>query len=912
MIGKTLAYYEITSQLGKGGMGEVYQAKDTKLGRDVAIKVLPEEFALDPGRVARFQREAKLLAALNHPNIAAIHGLEEVDGTHFLVMELIPGDTLADRIKAGAIPVEESMKLALQIAEVLEAAHEKGVIHRDLKPANIKVTPEGKVKVLDFGLAKAFAGEQAEMVLSDSPTISVAATQQGIILGTAAYMSPEQATGKSVDKRADIWAFGVVLFEMLTGKKLFKGETVTETIAGVIKSEPEWGSLPPELHPRVRFLLERCLEKIPRNRCSSTSEARVDIQKVLADPSPGSFAAMEPKHGRHAILPWVVALLGIVLTVAAVWIYKPAEPKRVVRFEYELPEGLQFNRNTYGEVRYDIAISPDGNRFVYETTEGLYLRDMDTLEARHITGTDNGSYQAFFSPDGKWIGYWSLFDGKLKKVGVSGGAPIDLCDIPVEMEGASWNVNGTIVFSELTSGVMRVSSNGGTPETLIKANMADFSEEGFPVDPRMLPDGDTLLFTNFTSPDVDNSLIVIQSLRSGKREVLFKGIGARYLPTGHLVYSRVNNDIGNFYAVPFDLDKLKVTGGSASVLEGIRWSAYSNSGTLVYVTGPTGGAETNGAASSGKTLVWVDREGREEPLGAAPKDYQGLNISPDGSKVALTIDDGNQDIWIWDIPHQILKRLTSDKAVDNNAVWTPDGKRIVFYSIRNETVGGIFQKSADGVGEVELLGARPDRVVMPWSFSPDGKFLTTIETSLAPLNVDIGIMSMEGDRDMRVLLKEDFNEVEPRISPDGRYMAYQSDETGTTNIYVRPFPDINETKWQVSSNGGNSPLWSPDGHELFYHNGDATLAVEVETWPSFKHGNPRFLFRGAYLTLNFLKVTATRWDIHHDGKRFLMIKPPAATVSESTTTEQAAAARQPKIIVVTNWFEELKELVPVE
>jgi eukaryotic-like serine/threonine-protein kinase len=520
MVGKTLAHYEITSQLGKGGMGEVYQAKDRKLGRDVAIKVRPEEFAKDADRIARFQREAKLLASLNHTNIAAIYGLEASEGTNFLVLELVEGETLADRIKKGPIPVEESLKLALQIAEALEAAHEKGVIHRDLKPANIKVTPDGKVKVLDFGLAKAFAGDQ-EVNLSNSPTLSNAATQQGVILGTAAYMSPEQARGESVDKKADIWAFGCVLFEMLTGRGTFDGRTVSDVLASVIKSEPEWKRLPPNLHPRIRLLLERCLEKEAKNRCSSIGDARVDIQKALADPS-GVIAqptsGVEPKTRLRTILPWVAAgvIVAAIIAGVAVWKLKPLEPKRVIRFEYDLPAGQQFNKNVGGTTQYQFAVSPDGSRFVYRTTDGLYMRSVDALDARLIAGTDKDSIQPFFSSDGQWIGYFSQSDQKLKKVPISGGAPVVICDANPLTGAASWNLDNTIVYSDIASGIIRVPANGGTPENLIKGSLAGIAKEGFPVFPQMLPDGKTLLFTNAFSGGVADYPIVVQSLNSGE------------------------------------------------------------------------------------------------------------------------------------------------------------------------------------------------------------------------------------------------------------------------------------------------------------------------------------------------------------------------------------------------------------
>jgi serine/threonine protein kinase len=914
MIGKTLAHYSITAEIGKGGMGEVYQAKDTKLGRDVAIKVLPEEFAKDSDRVARFQREAKLLASLNHPNIAAIYGLEEAEGTNFLVLELIEGDTLADRIKTGAIPVEESLKLALQITEALESAHEKGVIHRDLKPANIKVTPDGKVKVLDFGLAKAFAGDTENLNLSNSPTLSDAATRQGVILGTAAYMSPEQARGKPVDKRTDIWAFGCVLYEMLTGKAVFQGEDVTEILAAVVKSGVNLDLLPVNIHFRVREVITRCLQKEQKKRYGGIGEAHYEIEQVLADPS-GVFAQSglitKPKKKLRVSIPWVAAIAILCLIIAGVtgWLLKPAEPKRVIRFVHELPEGQQFIRNTAGEVQYQLAISPDGSQFVYTTTDGLYLRSLDELTATHIAGTDKNSFQPFFSPDGQWVGFWSSSDMKLKKVGINGGAPNTLCDIGMEMENASWDSDDTIVFADVMNGVMKISANGGTPETLIKSSLADVGKDGLPTFPQLLPDGDTVLFTNYSPQDPTNSQIVAYSLSSGKREPLFKGVYARYLPTGHIVFCiLVDNGIANLFAVPFELDNLKA-GGAISVLEGFRSLGFSNSGTIVYVPQTAVATGTGGAASSGNTLVWVDREGNEESLGAEPDNYQSLKISPDGTKVALTITkEGDIDIWVYDIAHNTSSKLTFDKAPDNSPLWTlPDGKRIVFYSARSATLGGIYWKSANNIGGAELLGSKPDRAILPWSISPDGKSLATNEATLNPLHTDIGMMSLEGDREMKLLLQEEYDELQPQISPDGQYMAYQSNESEKNEIYVRTFPDVNVGRWKVSNDGGNSPLWSPDSNEIFYRNGDATMAVPVETKPTFDHGNPKTLFQKTCLTNSMLQIISTPWDIHPNGKKFLMIKPP-----DSTGVAQEAAASQSKIIIVTNWFEELKEKVPVD
>jgi serine/threonine protein kinase len=616
-IGTQLAHYEILSQLGKGGMGEVYKGKDQKLGRDVAIKVLPEEFAKDADRVARFQREAKLLASLNHPNIAAIYGLEESDGTHFLVLELIEGDTLADRLKRGAIPVEESLKLALQIAEALEAAHEKGVIHRDLKPANIKITPDGKVKVLDFGLAKAFAGEQAEVNLSHSPTLSDMATQQGLILGTAAYMSPEQARGKPVDKRTDIWAFSCVLYEMLTGKAAFQGEDVTEILAAVVKSGVNLDLLPANIHPRVREVIIRCLQKEQKKRYRDIGEAQYEIEQVLADPS-GVFvqptAGEESKRKLRQELPWIAAIviISIVIGGMVVWYVKPTpspELKRVMRFEYELPEDQHLRILGSKPI---LAISPDDSQIVYGTTKGLYIRYMDELEARIIPGTNEISQAPFFAPDGKWIGYWSESDNQLKKIAVGGGTPIPLTKDP-SVGYLNWNLDNKILYA-YGENILQISADGGNPESLIEL-------KGYLMEsPQLLPDGESVLFTKDSITTVE---IMLYSLKSRESKVLIRGgRKARYLKTGHIVYVENNN----LFAVPFEIDTLQITGGALPLVDNVANFSYaiSNSGTLVYLS--------ESADATNRRLVWVDRNGKEESLYAPPDAYTYIKISPDGTK----------------------------------------------------------------------------------------------------------------------------------------------------------------------------------------------------------------------------------------------------------------------------------------
>jgi serine/threonine protein kinase len=896
MIGKTLGTFECTALLGKGGMGEVYRAKDLKLGRDVAIKVLPEEFAKDTDRVARFQREAKLLASLNHPNIAGIYGLEESDGTHFLVLELIEGNTLADRLKRGAVPVEESLKLALQIAEALEAAHEKGVIHRDLKPANIKVTPEGKVKVLDFGLAKAFAGDSEDTNLSNSPTLSVTATQQGIILGTAAYMSPEQASGEAVDKRTDIWAFGVVLFEMLTGRSLFEGNNVSQTLASVIKSEPEWQTLPSNLHPRIRFLLERCLKKESKKRYHDIADARVDIQEVLADPS-GVFVqtvtTSKPRKRLRVGLSWVATalILGGIIVGVSVWYLKPSEPRRVMRFDYDVPEGQQFSDVTY---QPSLAISPDGRQIVYGTPKGLYLRSIDELTAKPIAGTEGATGGPFFSPDGKWIGYVSAADRQLKKISINGGAPVTLCSVTTPyIFGVSWNADNTIVYGQVPGDIMRVSGNGGTPESLVKTKSASS------VYPHILPDRKSVLYTD--SAGATHGIIMVHSLESGETKELFPGFAVGYLPTGHIIYGLPNDD--NLYAIPFDPDTLKVKGGPVPIVEGVMGHgvqcAVSDAGTLVYMPGTMGGA-----SGAELTPVWVDRKGKEEPIAADPDNYLFPSISPDGTKVALTVGFGSneEDIWIYDLVHKNRTRLTFDEANDRFPLWAPDGKRIAFMSVRDEKPG-IYWRKADGTGTDELLAAESGVAFFPRSWSDDGKMLIYVE-NIGGTNPDIGAISMEGDHAKKQLLHDKHMEVDPRISPDGRWMVYSCNESGQYEVYVRPYPEVDGGKWQVSTDGGVWPLWSPDGRELFYRSGDKYMGVPLKTEPSFSFETPNLLFQGTYVipSTSFL----SNWDISPDGKRFLMIKQLTAAGSESTS------AGPSKINIVLNWFEELKERVPTE
>ena len=893
MIGKTLSHYEITSKIGAGGMGEVYQAKDQKLGREVAIKVLPEEFAKDTDRVARFEREAKLLASLNHPNIAAIHGLEESNGIHFLVLELVEGDTLAERIKTGAIPIEESLKLALQISEALEAAHEKGVIHRDLKPANIKITPEGKIKVLDFGLAKAYSGDPADLNLSNSPTLSDAATQAGVILGTAAYMAPEQAKGKSVDKRADIWAFGVVVFEMLTGRQLFVGETVSETLAAVLMKDVDFTALPANLHPRVKEMLERCLQKDPKDRYSGIGDARFDVQKVFGDPGGVEVRGggiVTNQMGFRSRFMWIaIIILALVVGGLTVLYLKHPEKPQVVRSYWDLPTDQDFSTlNSHA-----LTISPDGSKFVYSTTNGLYVHDVDELNPKPIQGTNDNPSQPFFSPDGKWIGYFSLTEHMLKKVSINGGPPVPLCKVNIFSSG-SWGKDDTIIYGDFPSRIMRISAKGG------EAPSAIFEAEGMVIVPQILPDGKTVLFSHWSGAENPTKIVAL-SLKTGELKELLQGYSAQYTSSGHIVYGSG----GNLFAVSFDLDRLKVTGEAVSLNETVLQMAQllhysiSDSGNLIYIQGKPG------TSASGFTPVWVDREGNEEPLGARSDSYRDLRISPDKTSIAFSIANESHDIWIWDVLRENLQPLTFDMSDDYCPVWMPNEKEILYFSSSGENRAGVYRKSADGTGDAEEIISNSSLDLFPSSISNNGNKLLLIERntpvdSSTGINLDISVLSMEGERERSVLLNTNNNESSPMISPNGRYIAYQSNESGQYEVYVHPFPEINKGFWKISTNGGIHPLWAHNGHELFYislGNDPSVMAVEVETDPSFIKYNPKRLFPCNSYSI---RPDSNPWDIYPDGKRFLMLKLPGT----SSVTKDAVD----RIILVTNWFEELKEL----
>ena len=885
--GTKLGPYEIAGQIGAGGMGEVYRATDTNLKRPVAIKVLPEAVASDANRLARFQREAEVLASLNHPNIAAIYGLEKGERTSALVMELVEGPTLADLIAEGPLPVDEVLAVARQIAEALEAAHERGIVHRDLKPANVKVRPDGRVKVLDFGLAKAMEPVGTlSPDFSHSPTITTPTmARAGLILGTAAYMSPEQARGRPVDPRADVWAFGCVLYEMLSGRRAFGGEDVSDTLANVLKVDPDWEALPPAAPARVRQAIRVCLQKSPSRRFAGAQDVRLALE--------GAFetTASPVGHGGHVPeLRWYGARLfaagavvaGLIAGMVS-WSAWPEEDRRdVQRFDYDLPDGHDLS----SEGPPVLALSPDGRHFVYDTTKGLYVRAMSELEARLIPGTVLPASPTF-SPDGQAVAYFQA--SQLKSVAISGGASVVIADINADFGntgssgGMSWGPDGTIFFA-VSTGIYRVPATGGTPE-LVTA--ADEGEELYR--PQLLPDRESLLFS-VGGGEAGQAQIVVQSLASGDRTVVLEGgLDATFVPTGHLVYAFGEE----LFGIAFDPDSLTVAGRAVPLVGGVARAGdlsgasnfgVSEDGALVYLSG----------LDTLRTLAWVNRNGGEETIATPPRAYGYPRLSPDGQRLALDLRDEADDIWIGDLARQALTRLTLSPDPDRGPVWTPDGVRVAFYHGRSEP--GIYWQRADGSGAPELVVATPDPILFPRSFSPDGNWLV-VSNGRSPQ--DIHLVALRGDRDVEPLLANPaFSESNPEVSPDGRWLSYDSNESGQLEVYVRPFPDVGEGRTQVSIGGGRHPLWSRDGLELFYWREPGTvMAVPVRTDGTFSAGRPSAVVQGDYL----MPFNVRQYDVSADGQRFVLMK---------RATARAGGTDRPRVIVVHNWTEELQRLVP--
>ncbi len=866
MIGTKIAHYKITAHLGTGGMGEVYQAIDSKLGRRVAIKLLPAAFASDAERLSRFRREAQVLASLNHPNIAHIYGLEESGETRCIVMELVEGETLQARLQRAPVPVDEALAIAKQIAEALDAAHEKGVVHRDLKPGNVMLTTEGKVKVLDFGLAKAYETSLPNASLSNSPTMaSMGATNAGVILGTAAYMSPEQARGKPVDKRTDIWAFGCVLYELLTGKQIFPGEDITEILSAIVKSEPDWDALPPGSPVRM---LRQCLEKDTRRRLRDIGDLGIALE-------PERLNAAPPVRRRQLV--WALVLISAASLVLAVFAHsnRPATDQKIsARFTISLPQGQEI-------ISYP-AITRDGQTIAYVAQQGtddslLYLRDLNSFEARAVPSS-RGARQPFFAPDGKWVAFFA--QGQLQKAEVAGGAPIRLAETGNPM-GGTWNEDNTIIYAaSLGSGLLRIPASGGTPTSLTKP---DGAANGYAhVFPQALPGGSRILFTIWGQTQGT----AVLSLDSHQWEIVLPltaksfGFGifdAMRGSTGRLL---VTDPSAGVMAAPFDAAHPARTSADITVLANVyydvenearAWMAVSDTRTAVYVPG-------NPAKTS---LVWVDRDGKIESLGKDQDIYREASLSPDGTKAVVR---HGLELWIHDLQRGSRSPLTSEGASNMLPFWSVDGLRIIFASNR----GGdwdIYSQPADGSRPAEALLKRPyDQ--FPYGMLSDG---TLLYAEIQPKTArDLWTLSPDGKTTpFRVT---PFNEAEGRVSPGGssgpgggpRWVAYSSDESGRNEIYLQSYPG-GTNRSVVSSGGGSQPRWSSDGKELFYVTGDAVVSVAVRPDGSFDA--PRRLFDRSNFLLNY------RYQSYHaspDGKRFLMIR-----------RDEGSAPRQ--LNVILNW-----------
>jgi serine/threonine-protein kinase len=897
--GTKIGSYEILSILGEGGMGQVYRARDTKLDRDVALKVLPPLFTSDPDRLARFEREAKVLASLNHANIAQIYGFE---GTA-IAMELVEGENLDEIIKASptGLSLERSLAIIRQVATALETAHDQGIIHRDLKPANIKVREDGMVKVLDFGLAKAFAAdaESAASGVQNSPTLTARATQMGTILGTAAYMAPEQAKGRAVDRRADVWAFGVVLFEMLTGRRAFEGDDVSEVLAGVLKLEPEWAALPADLPAPVRRLLKRCLEKDPKRRLRDVAEGMLQLDEGLASGATsssvmsvatiGTAAAAAPRPLWRRALPVAIAVVATAAATVAVDIWRAPVPaqRAPVRFTFESPATAPF---FVGNSQKDLAISPDGQTVVYVATEGtklpsLWTRRADQLEPAPLRGGENAA-SPFVSPDNDWVGFVDANDQtQLKKVSILGGPSVALTKAKNPIYGAAWTHDRSIVFGSPPGPLFIVGEGGGDAVPLTKAQ-----GDGAALWPAEVPGTSIILFTTTGSASVSTVGQLAAFDRATGRWIDFKlpGFHPRYLPSGHILYAVSD---GSMRAVAFDARAIKISGNPVPVLGGIGIKSSGAADFDVALDGRVVYAGFGGTQAALRLLVWADRQGKETPIAAPARNYYYARLSPDGSKISLDIREDKQDAWIWDVRRENLTRLTDQNGANQYGLWEPNGQWIVF----SGTVGQkseLLRKRADGTGAVEQITDTTKEKASPFpnAITPDGKHVVF---RMATTNNDLYVGSIGGDRAVKKLLATEHDERNATLSPDGTWMAYESDLSGHFEVYVRPFPNVEDGQFTLSTAGGIKPLWSPTGREIFYLSTDnKMMAVPVEVLPTFSAGKPAALFDAAPY---FTSAVGRNYDVSADGKRFVMVKIPAVV-----------AGRSLPITVVLDWLDEIR------
>jgi Tol biopolymer transport system component len=845
--GTKVGPYEVVGALGAGGMGEVWRATDTRLGRQVALKLLPEDFEVDPERHARFEREAKVLASLNHPNIAALYGLEHVGERHALVMELVEGEDLAQRLARGPVPADEALAIALQVASALEAAHEKGIVHRDLKPANVKVTPEGTVKVLDFGLAKAWEADGASSNPSLSPTITAHHTREGVILGTAAYMSPEQARGKPVDRRADIWAFGCLLYEMLTGTQAFGGDTVTDVIAAVVTREPEWSALPAGVTVRSREVLRRCLEKDPRRRYRDIGDVRLELEesgRADALPRPAAAAAAVPARAtaRRGAVPWAVAALALLAAAGLGLAYRQATAMRPPSFRAHLlpPAKTTFNFDaaTGGPV-----LSPDGSRVAFSATDAsgrklLWVRPLDSLTAQPLEGTDDASFP-FWSPDGRFLAYFA--GGKLKKIDTRGGPPQSVCNAS-SGRGGTWGAGGEIVFApDIQDGLKRVPAAGGAPADLAGLDAA--RQQTSHRWPHFLPDGRHYIYWGgnpFATSQESNGIYLASLGGSEQRFLLSADSNALYAPPGYLLFLRDRS----LMAQPFDAKAFATTGEAFPIAEEVanpqsyRLGAFSVAadGALVYQTGENGRLQP----------IWLGKDGGEAGVAGEFAVVFTPRLSPDGTRLALAVQDPqtkNVDIWLADLARGVKTRFTFDPGIEYHPVWSPDGSRIA-YSANPNGRFDLYAKSASGTGEPEaLLVSDADKFANDWS--ADGRYLAYMSSdSRSKTAVDLWTLSMAAGREASVFLQTQFSEGNAAFSPDGRWVAYQSAESGKLEVYITTFPTP-AGKWQVSQGGGIEPRWRHGGSALCFRTADGTLmeAAVASRGSALEVGTPRAVSR---------------------------------------------------------------------
>jgi serine/threonine-protein kinase len=870
-VGTRLGHYEVLAPLGAGGMGEVYRAKDTKLDREVAIKILPDALTQDRERLARFEREAKVLASLNHPHIAQIYAVEQTA----LVIEFVDGRPLK-----GPLPVETALHYSKQIADALGAAHEKRIIHRDLKPANVMITQAGEVKVLDFGLAAVTtASDSTSGDAAASPTLTLSPSRPGIILGTPAYMAPEQARGEKVDKRADIWAFGCLLYEMLTGKSLFKGDTASDILAAVMREAPSLEAVPSYLRPA----LEKCLRKDPRRRWRDIGDAQMALEEAQVED-----VLPRPARQRTA-LPWTLtSIMAAALSLVLLLLWPRAPDRPLMRLQVDLgPDAFLSGPNSS-----TFAISPDGSGLVYGTTGAdgqvrLAVRRLDQAQATVLAGTE-GARTPFFSPDGQWIGFNAA--GKLKKISTHGGAVTGLSDAP-NFRGATWTEDGFIIAAPDTQGpLMRLSASGGVLKPLTQLDKA--TGESTHRWPQVLPGGKAVLFTSHTTTgNYEDAAIVAQSLVTGRRNVLWRGGSyGRYVLSGHLLFAHA----GTLFAVPMDVDRLKLTGDPSPVLEsvasypvtGAASFDFARNGLLVF---------QSGESSQREAMYWIRASGLPQLVSTFPGAFS-LRLSPDGRRIALSVSEGSsREVWIYDLERGTRTRLTFG-GDGSNPIWTLDGKNIV-YVFRNE----IQSVRADGAGETTRLYASSGSPQLG-SFSPDGKHLV-FGIQAAGTGGDLWTMPVGVLPDGRLkagppepFLKTPFNELDAEFSPDGNWIAYLSDETGRPEVYVRPFPGPGG-RWQISDGGGSFPVWSRNAQELFYVAADHLMVTSYRSdRASFTAEKPRVWAENFVHPYNFYR----RFDLASDGRRVLQLKP--------LSNEREKSASEATFLL--NFFDEVRRRAP--